>query len=339
MYHRCVFDHAIGCDAANDPLMFGQGRHLEDWPSVALSNDGRWLSIVISQGWTKSEVFLKDIQSDAPPHEVVTGKDFLYTAEPYNGYLYIVTNEDAPRSRVFKAPVATPAREHWREIIPQSEAVLAELQIIGGQILVKYERKAHSQLQRFTLEGEVLGEIKLPTLGTVSYVAGEADGSTAFYLFQSFTLPTTVYRFNLASCESTVWDTVETGFDSNQYETQQVWYTSKDGTRVPMFLIMRKGLAATGTNPTLLTAYGGFNVSLTPEFAKTIFPWLERGGIFAVANVRGGSEFGEDWHRAGMLANKQNAFDDFYAAAEFLQSEGYTDRGHLAFAAAVTEDC
>ena len=330
MYNRHVFYHALSGDPANDPHIFGEGRDPEDWPSVALSNDGRWLAIVVAQGWTKSEVHLKDIHSDTEPIAVATGKDFLYSAEPYDGNLYIVTNEDAPRYRVFKVPIAMPTREHWREIIPQTDAVLSELHIIGGQLFVKYEQNAHSQLRRFTTEGETLGEIALPALGTVSYIAGEYDSASAFYLFQSFTLPGTIYRFDLRTASTTMWDAVQTGLDTTQYQTQQVWFTSKDGTRVPMFLVMRNGLERNGHTPTLLTAYGGFNVSLTPEFAKTILPWLDRDGIFAVANLRGGSEFGEDWHRAGMLGNKQNVFEDFFAAAEYLQREGYTDRGHLA---------
>ncbi len=175
-----------------------------------------------------------------------------------------------------------------------------------------------------------LGEMELPTLGTISSIGGEYDSTSAFYLFSSFTVPTTIYRFDIDSAKSTVWESVETGIDTSKYETKQVWYRSKDGTRVPMFLVMRKGLKLTGHNPTLLTAYGGFNVSLTPEFNKTLFPWLDRGGIFAMANLRGGSEFGEDWHRAGMMDKKQNVFDDFFAAAEYLEKEGYTDKDHLA---------
>jgi len=330
MYNRHVFYHALGDDPTRDPLVFGEGRDPEDWPSVVLSNDGRWLSIIVSQGWSKSEVYLKDLQTNAPPVAVAAGKNFLYSAEPYDGDLYIVTNEDAPRYRVFKSPVTKPEREHWREIIPQGDAVLSELHIVGGQLFAKYEKEAHSLLRRFTSAGQPLGDIALPTLGTVEYIAGEYDSTSAFYLFNSFTVPTTIYRFDIQTAKSTLWASVETGFDTNQYDTKQVWYSSKDGTRVPMFLVMRKGLKLTGRNPVLLTAYGGFNVSLTPEFGKTLFPWLDRDGVFAMANLRGGSEFGEDWHRAGMLDKKQNVFDDFIAAAEFLEKEGYTDKQRLA---------
>jgi prolyl oligopeptidase len=330
MYNRHVFYHALGSDPTKDPLIFGEGRKPQDWPSVVLSNDGRWLSIIVGEGWAKSEVYLKDVQTNEPAIPVATGKNFLYSAQPYNGDLYILTNEDAPRYRVFKAPVATPTREHWQEVIPQSDAVLISLDVIGGQFFGRYEQNAHSLLKRFTTGGKPLGEIALPTLGTITDVGGEYDSTSAFYLFSSFTVPTTIYRFDIPAAKSTVWDSVQTSFDASKYETKQVWYTSKDGTRVPMFLVMRKGLKLTGHNLVLLTAYGGFNVSLTPEFYKTIFPWLDHDGIYAMANLRGGSEFGEDWHRAGMLDKKQNVFDDFIAAAEYLQKEGYTDRQHLA---------
>ena len=330
MYNRHVFYHALGSDPASDPLIFGEGRDPQDWPGIFLSNDGRWLSIMVEQGWSKNEVYLKDVQTNAAPVPVATGKNFLYFAQPYNGDLYILTNEDSPRYRVFKTPIATPTREHWREIIPQSDAVLTSVDVIGGQLFARYEQNAHSLLKRFTIDGKPLGEIELPTLGTISDLGGEYDSTSAFYLFSSFTVPTTIYRFDIPAAKSTLWDSVLTSFDAGKYETRQVWYASKDGTRVPMFLVMRKGLKVTGHNPVLLTAYGGFNVSLTPEFSKTIFPWLDHDGIFAMANLRGGSEFGEDWHRAGMLDKKQNVFDDFIAAAEYLQKDGYTDRRHLA---------
>ena len=318
MYNRHVFYHALGSDPAGDKLIFGEGRDPQDWPNVALSEDGRWLSIMVEQGWTKNEVYLKEVTTNSAPLRITTGKEFLYYVQPYHGDLYILTNEDSPRYRVFKTPAKTPSREHWREIVPQSDAVLTSLQIIGGQLFAGYELNAHSLLKRFTLDGMPLREVALPTLGTISSIGGEYDSRSAFYLFSSFTVPTTIYRFDIASAKSTVWASVETGIDTSKYETKQVWYASKDGTRVPMFLVMRKGLKLTGHSPALLTAYGGFNVSLTPEFNKTLFPWLDRDGIFAMANLRGGSEFGEDWHRAGMLDKKQNVFDDFLAAAEYL---------------------
>ncbi len=330
MYNRHVFYHPLGGDPANDAPIFGDGRDPQDWPNVWLSNDGRWLSIMVSQGWTKSELYIKDVQNNSAALRITRGKDFHYVAQPYNGDLYILTNEDGPRFRVFKTPVNTPTHEHWREIIPQSDAVLTSLHIVGGQLFAQYELNAHAQLKRFTLDGKPLGEVDLPTLGTISSIGGEYDSTNAFYLFSSFTVPTTIYRFDIPAQKSTVWDSVDAGIDTHRYETRQVWYTSKDGTRIPMFLVMRQGLKVTGHNPVLMTAYGGFNISLTPEFSKTLFPWLDHDGIFAMPNLRGGSEFGEDWHRAGMLDKKQNVFDDFFAAAEYLLKEGYTDKQHLA---------
>ena len=330
MYNRHVFYHPLGGDPTKDPLIFGEGMPAEDWPNVSISNDGHWLAIMVEQGWTKNEVYIKDLQSNTPPLRITSGKDFLYYPQIYDGQLYLLTNEDSPRYRVFKAPVKTPTHEHWREIIPQSDAVLTYIPIVGGQFFARYEQNAHSLLRRFDLDGKLLGEVDLPTLGTVTQIGGEYDSTSAFYLFSSFTVPTTIYRFDLASGKSSIWDSVKTGLDTNQYDIQQVWYASKDGTRIPMFLVMRKGLKPSGHTPVMLTGYGGFNVSLTPEFSKTLFPWLDRGGIFAMANLRGGSEFGEDWHRAGMLDKKQNVFDDFIAAAEYLQKEGYTDKEHTA---------
>jgi len=330
MYNRHVFYHKLGSDPARDRLIFGEGREPQDWPNVWLSNDGRYLSIMVDQGWSKTEVYILEVQNHHPPLRITSGRESLYLAIPYNGDLYIMTNEDAPRYRVFKTPVATPTHEHWREIIPQSDAVLGSLHIIGGQLFTRYELKAHSQLKHFTSEGKPLGEIELSSLGTVSAIGGEYDSSSAFYLFSSFTTPTTIYRFDIPAGKSSLWESVKSGINPDSYETKQVWYTSKDGTRIPMFLVMRKGLKGSGHTPTLLTGYGGFNISLTPEFNKALFPWLDHGGVFAVANLRGGSEFGEDWHRAGMLDKKQNVFDDFIAAAEYLESEGYTDKQHLA---------
>jgi prolyl oligopeptidase len=330
VYNRHVFYHALGGDPLKDPLIFGEGRDPQDWPNVTLSNDGRWLSIMVEQGWTKTDLFLKDLQANAPALRITTGKDFLYFSEAYDGDLYILTNEEGPHYRVFKTPVTAPTREHWREIIPQSDAVLKEVHIIGGHLFALYEQNALSLLRRFTTGGKPLGEVEPPTLGTIADIGGEYDSTSAFYLFTSFTVPTTIYRFDIQTAKSALWDSVPTGIDTDKYETRQVWYTSKDGTRVPMFLVMRKGLKLTGHNPAMLTAYGGFNVSVTPEFSKTLFPWLDHDGVFAMANLRGGGEFGEEWHRAGMLDKKQNVFDDFIAAAEYLEKEGFTDKEHLA---------
>jgi prolyl oligopeptidase len=331
VYHRHVFYHALGSDPAQDALIFGEGRESEAWPNVNLSEDGRWLLIDEEHGWTKTELFLQDLTSKNPPVEITTGKDFRYGADFFEGKLYITTNEDAPRYRVFVADAANATRENWKEIIPQSDAVLQSASVTGGKLLLQYEHNATSELKLFALNGEKLSDITLPAIGNVFGVSGRFDRNEIFFGFQSFTVPPSIYRVDLADFKDALWSKVDApSIDSSAYDVQQVWYTSKDGTKVPMFVVGKKGTEKNGKNPTLLTGYGGFNISLTPNFSRSMFLWMEHGGIYAVANLRGGAEFGEDWHRAGMLEKKQNVFDDFIAASEFLIAQKYTDRDHLA---------
>ena len=331
VYHRHVFYHALGSDPSADPLIFGEGRDPEWWPNVGLSEDGRWLLITEEHGWTKSELFLQDLSSKNPPIEITTGKDFLYGADFLAGKLYITTNEDAPRYRVMVADATHPRRENWKELIPQTDAVLLGASVTGGKLLAQYEHNAISELKLFGLDGKKLADIALPAIGSVSDFSGRYDRNEIFFGFQSFTLPPSVFRVNLTDVKSALWAKVGApSIDSSAYDVQQVWYTSKDGTKVPMFVVSKKGIEKNGKNPTLLTGYGGFNVSLTPTFNRSMYLWMEHGGIYAVANLRGGAEFGEDWHRAGMLEKKQNVFDDFIAAGEYLIAQKYTDRDHLA---------
>jgi prolyl oligopeptidase len=221
-------------------------------------------------------------------------------------------------------------RDNWKEIIPESDAVLENLSIFGGMLFAQYEKNASSQLERFDLEGKPLGGVRLPALGTAAGIGGRWDRKEMFFGFQSFTIPASVYQVDLPSGQTSLWDRVQAPIDPSAYDVKQVWFSSKDGTKIPMFVFHKKGLELNGKNPTLLTGYGGFNISLTPSFSAARYLWLEHGGVFAVANLRGGAEFGEDWHRAGMLDKKQNVFDDFIAAAEFLISDQITDKDHLA---------
>jgi len=408
-YNRHVFYHELGTDPTNDDqLIFGEGRDPEDWPNVHLSNNGHWLLITVEQGWTKSELYLMDLKAGTPPTRVTTGKDFLYRAEVYDGKVYITTNEDAPRYRVFVTDAGNYDREAWKELIPQSDAVLQGAAVFGGKLFAQYEQNASSQLKLFDLDGKKISDIALPAIGTVFGSGGRWDRDEAFFGFQSFTVPPSIYRIDLkaapqglkpasmadsggtagsralsknepqetehvvegsgvppgrdaisapspaleapgysqtplrgdvsahsssgvAVSEPALWLKVDApSIDPSAYDVTQEWFKSKDGTRVPMFIVHKKGLAKNGKNPTLLTAYGGFNISLTPTFSRTAYLWMEHGGIYAVANLRGGAEFGEDWHRAGMLEKKQNVFDDMIAAAEHLIAEKYTDKNHLA---------
>jgi len=331
VYHVKVFYHQIGTDPAKDPLIFDERPNPQDIPNVTLSEDGRWLLINVEHGWTRTEMYLQDLQSKNPPLEITTGKDFLYGAEFFEGKLYITTNEDAPHYRVFVADATNAKRENWRELIPPSDAVLQDASVTGGKLLAQYEHNATSELKLFGLDGRKLADIPLPAIGDVFSASGRYDRNEIFFGFQSFTVPPSIYRVDLTDVKSALWAKVDApSIDPSAYDVQQVWYTSKDGTKVPMFVVNKKGLEKNGKNPTLLTGYGGFNISLKPTFNRSMYLWMEHGGIYAVANLRGGSEFGEDWHRAGMLEKKQNVFDDFIAAGEYLVAQKYTDKDHLA---------
>jgi prolyl oligopeptidase len=338
VYHVKVFYHSLGADSANDALIFdpmakgGEDHTPQDIPSVQLADDDdRWLLTSVFKGWAKTELYVQDLRAGTPPTEITQGRNFLYSGEIFKGKLYIVTNEDASRYRVFAVDAAHPERENWKEIIPQSDAVLQGVSVLGGKLFAQYEKNATSQLKQFELDGRFIGDISLPAIGSVSGIFGKWDRQELFFGFQSFTVPPSVYQVDFSTRRTSLWDKVDApGIDPADYEVKQVWYSSKDGTKVPMFVFHKKGLPLDGKNPTLLTGYGGFNVSLTPTFAGGRYLWLEHGGVFAVANLRGGAEFGEDWHRAGMLEKKQNVFDDFIAAAEFLISDKITGKEHLA---------
>jgi prolyl oligopeptidase len=331
VYHRHVFFHALGTDPAKDPLIFGEGRKLADWPDISLSDDDRWLLINIGDGITKVELFLLDRQSHNPPVEITAGKDFLYAAEVFHNKIYIMTNDGAPRLRVLVADAANPTRENWQQLIPESDAVMQNASIAGGKLFVQYEHNVASELKVFSLEGKELAKIPQPALGNVYEMSDRYDRDELFFGFQSFTVPPSIYRYDLKSGSSTLWARVDApSIDSAAYDVRQEWYRSKDGTKVPMFVVCKKGLVRDGKNPTLLTGYGGFDISYSPSFSRAAYLWLEHGGVFAVANIRGGSEFGEDWHHGGMLEKKQNVFDDFIAAAEYLIAQKYTSRDHLA---------
>jgi prolyl oligopeptidase len=331
VYNRHIFYHALASDPAQDRLIFGEGLDPQWWPDVSLSDDDRWLLIDVGDGLTKTEMYLQDLQSKNPPVKITAGKDFLYSAEFFEGKLYITTNEDAPHYRVFVADATNAKRDSWKELIPQSDAVLQNASVTGGKLLAQYEHNATSELKLFGLDGKKLADVPLPAIGDVFSASGRYDRNEIFFGFQSFTVPPSIYRVDLADVKSGLWAKVDApSIDPAAYDVQQVWYTSKDGTKIPMFVVNQKGIEKNGKNPTLLTGYGGFNISMTPTFSRSMYLWMEHGGIYAVANLRGGSEFGEDWHRAGMLEKKQNVFDDFIAAGEFLIAQKYTDRDHLA---------
>jgi len=333
VYHVKIFYHALGSDPEKDSMIFGGSAGPQDIPVAQLADDeDRWLLITVYEGYTKTEMFLQDLKAGTPPVEVTSGKDFSYGGEIFRGQLYIFTNEDAPRYRVLRVDTQKPGREGWREIIPESDAVLGTVAVIHGSLFARYEKNATSLLKIFSTEGRFLSDVKLPGLGSIAGIGGQWNSDEAFFGFQSFTVPPSIYVIDFTeNKEPEVWARLDApAIDPAAYDVNQVWFSSKDGTKVPMFVFYKKGLVLNGKNPTLLTGYGGFNISMTPSFAGDRYLWLERGGVFAVANLRGGAEFGEEWHRAGMLEKKQNVFDDFIAAAEYLIAQKYTDKEHLA---------
>jgi prolyl oligopeptidase len=334
-YHHHVFFHTLDTDPARDPKIFGAGRPAEDMPQVALSPNGRWLVVTEYQGWAKSEVYFKDLSKlESKFIPLVEQIEAVHDVIARNDRLYVRTNHKAPRYRLFRVDPLKPARKNWVELIAQGEDVLDGVAAIGETLVAQYMHQATSRLKLFDLQGKPTKvEIKLPTLGTLAGIGGEWDGQEMLFGFQSFTMAPTVYRIDLrqARTESKleIWGRLKTDIDSSAYEVQQVKYKSKDGTPITMFLAHKKGLKLKGANPTLLYAYGGFNISITPTFSPSRLLFLEKGGLIAIPNLRGGGEYGEEWHQAGMLGKKQNVFEDFIAAAEWLVQKKFTDRNHL----------
>ena len=331
-YNRHVFFHALGSDPAKNTKVFGEGRPNTDWPNVLLSPDGRWLVVVAEQGWAKNEVYFKDLRKpDAQFQPLVEKEEAIFDVTVRNDRFYVRTNENAPRYKLNRVDPLKPVRGDWTEIIPESPDVLDGVAAIGDTLVCHYMHKAYSLLRLHGADGKLQREVALPTLGSVAEVGGEWDGTELFYGFQSFTVPPAVYRVDLKpGGPAELWEQVKADVDFASFQVEQVSYPSKDGTEITMFIAAKKGYRRDGNNPTLLYGYGGFNISLTPSFNAARFLFLERGGVMAIANLRGGGEYGEVWHQAGMLAKKQNVFDDFLAAAEYLIKEKVTSPQRLA---------
>jgi len=318
-FHRKVFFHLLGSDPSADPEIFGSERPMEDWPNVDISPDGRWLVVSVERGWSRTDLYLKDRSNDSPFVTMVEGRESVSTADAQNDRIFVRTNDGAPNYRVYSVDPFHPARDDWREIIPESKSfVLDWAGVIAKRLVVSGLEKATGHLRIHTLEGKRVAELKLPTLGSLIGLGGREDGQELFFGFTSFTVPPTIYRHDFKTKKREVWKKVEAGFDVSSFVTKQIEYKSKDGTAVTMFLVHKKGIRPGGGNPALLTGYGGFNVSETPSFSRSIYFWIEQGGVYALPNLRGGGEYGESWHKAGMLGNKQNVFDDFFGASKWL---------------------
>ncbi|HEX6508615.1 MAG TPA: prolyl oligopeptidase family serine peptidase, partial [Chloroflexota bacterium] len=331
-YWNRFYFHRLGTEPVSDPEVHVTELAREDMLSISISRDGRFLVAQIMKGWERANLYLRDLTSpDSPFRPVAEGYDALFNGVVDGETLYIHTNHDAPRYRLYRVSASDPARENWEEVIPErDDAVLDSFALTPGRIVAGYLRNATSAVSVFDRAGSRLFDVDLPALGTVTAITGNRDEPEAFYSFESFTIPSTVYRIDLEAGESRIWADVGAHLRSEDFTVRQQWYTSRDGTRVSMFLVHRADLDRGMTHPTVLTGYGGFNLSRTPLFFRNVIPWLEKGGVYALPNLRGGGEYGEEWHRAGMLEHKQNVFDDFIAAAEYLIAQGYAEPSKLA---------
>ncbi|HEX4952968.1 MAG TPA: prolyl oligopeptidase family serine peptidase [Thermoanaerobaculia bacterium] len=328
-----VSSHALGTPVTEDRELFGAGLGPEKLLGLQLSEDGRWLCAVVYFGASAdvTEVHVNDLTSGRGFQPIVTGIEARFLPEIAGGQLYLLTNWQAPNGRLLKVDLARPEREAWREIVPErSGAVLEASSAAAGRLFLSYLENVQSKVVSVSPEGAQLGEIPFDTPGTVAAVVGRWDAKEVFYGFTSFVVPSQNWRLDVASGQRTIWSKTSVPVATGEMEAKQVWFTSKDGTKVPMFVVHKKGLALTGDHPTLLTGYGGFNLSLSPFFSSMAAAWVERGGVYAVANLRGGGEFGEAWHQAAMQEKKQTTFDDFAAAAEWLIRERYTRPERLA---------
>ena len=335
-----LYYHRLGTDQAQDVLVYERPDQPDWGMNGEVTDDGRYAVLTVWLGTDRrNRVYYRDLKD--PRHPRITGEvvrllddfDASYAFVGNDGpVFYFLTDLDAPRKRVIAIDTRHPERGRWRELIPQGQDVLEGVQIIHDTFVANYMHDASSRLRLFALDGRMLKDLELPTLGSIGSISGERKDDEMFYAFTSFLYPTTIFRYDFKSGATSVFKAPTIDFDPSRYETKQVFYTSKDGTRVPMFITYKKGLTLDGSNPTYLYGYGGFNISLTPSFSVAMLVWLEMGGVYAVPNLRGGGEYGEEWHQGGMHEKKQNVFDDFIAAAEYLIAQRYTSPAKLAIA-------
>jgi len=333
-----IYYHELGTPQSDDRLVYERPDNSKLGFSVSVLNAGRDLVIEASEGTSeKTEVYVKRLQTEtgAPEDDVtplIEGFDASYdVVGADDSTFYVQTNLDAPTGRVIAIDRATPTRENWQTIVPEQDGtVLKDADLIGGRLVVRSLVDVKAQVDVYRLDGTPVSTIDLPTIGSVYGMGGDPDRSTFYYGFTSFTHPSTVYRHDLETGTSAVVFQPDVDVDTDRYRVRQVFYESEDSTRIPMFVVHKKGLELDGTNPTYLYGYGGFNITVTPSFSPRRLAWLEMGGVYAVPNLRGGGAYGETWHEAGMLEKKQNVFDDFAAAAQYLINEGYTSTPKLA---------
>jgi prolyl oligopeptidase len=334
-YYQKLYYHRLGTPQSDDILIYHRPDEKEWGFSGSVSDDGRLLTISVWRGTEpKNLLFYKDLTvADSPVVELIHDFEAEFNVIDVEGdRLWVQTDLDAPRGRLIAIDLSQPDRAHWQELIPQATDTLQSVSVINHELIATYLKDAQSHVQRFTLDGTPLGELPLPGIGSVGGFSGKRQDTETFYSYTSYTTPTRIYRYDAITGESQLFRQPSVAFNPDDYTTTQVFYPSADGTAIPMFITHKAGLALDGNNPTLLYGYGGFGVSLTPGFSPSYLVWMEMGGIYAVPNLRGGGEYGEDWHQAGTKHRKQTVFDDFIAAAEWLIAQGYTRPEKLAIA-------
>jgi prolyl oligopeptidase len=327
-----VFFHRLGQPQSEDRLVHEEPDNPKWGFLPEVTEDGKYLVITVWQGTDdRYRILYKSLQdADAEMSVLIDNFDHEYTFLGNEGSVfYFKSDNGAPKKKILTIDVQEPDARNWRTIIPEAEEAMESAGIVGDFLILNYLKDAKTQVKLFDLEGKFIREVKFPGIGSANGFGGRRDHQETFYSFSSFNRPPSIYRYELASGTSTLIREAKVDFDPERYVVEQVFYSSKDGTKVPMFIAHKKGIELDGTNPTLLYGYGGFNISLTPSFSITRLQWMEMGGIFAMANLRGGGEYGKDWHQSGTKTNKQNVFDDFIAAAEWLIENNYTAPQHL----------
>jgi prolyl oligopeptidase len=328
-----LYYHQLGTPQSQDKLIFGGEKDPNRYIGASVTEDERFLVISAANTTTGNKLYLQDLGKPGSPivNVVPDEKSISQLVDNVGSKLYIETNYQAPNHRLVTVDAAAPTQANWKDLIPETKNVL-NISTVGGHIFATYLKDATSLVEEYDMAGKKLRTIALPGVGSAGGFGGKKQDKDTYYTFTSYIYPPTIFKYNLATGTSTVYKKAGVQFDPSKYESKQVFYTSKDGTRVPMIITHKKGLALNGKNPTLLYAYGGFNSSVTPSFSTSNIILLEQGGVYAVANLRGGGEYGEKWHEAGTKLKKQNVFDDFIAAAEYLKTAKYTDTDHLAIA-------
>ncbi|MFH1853105.1 MAG: prolyl oligopeptidase family serine peptidase [Candidatus Neomarinimicrobiota bacterium] len=329
-YFRRLFFHDLADTTwENDCLIFGDQLGREDWVDAYGTSDGEYLFIYSSVDWTVNDLYLMRLERNAEIQPVAVGLDGYFSGDVYDDRIYLLTDLNAPQYRLVTAPVGTPGPEYWKEIIPASNQRLETFTIADGQIAVAFRKDVISHLWMYSLDGKRKWEIPLPVMGSIKNIHGDPRSYNLFFDFESFIHPPTIFHFDLFTDKLQTLHRPEPGIDLSHQTMTQIFYPSRDGTSIPMFIVHHDSLELTGDNPTMLYGYGGFDISEKPVFSQTAVPWILEGGVFALANIRGGGEYGRAWHESARLDNKQNSYDDFIAAGEWLIANGYTDSKHL----------